>query len=209
MKVSKIIRIVGAALVGVLLLLALAMRINKVTHSNLGTNLHKEHAEQLGCLLAEYSPVSKEIKIGDSIVFVPGSVWVQSAVRLKFRGYIFSHYYEKTHGIGNWKYSSSDELNQHQLVLTSNKYDTTFNRVIMEKQSLLDYELDDQVINQHNEVFDVHDYKNIDTLKFYIKKLHTESLWKNQRGKVISEYTLLRFALDYEPMDSILYYKKK
>jgi hypothetical protein len=161
--------------------------------------------EESEFLAAVYHPVAQEVVINDSTVFHPGKIFIQDAVKLKHRFFIFSSYYEKS--ASNWKnitYESSGSPNQYGLVLHANRNDTTFNEVTytLGEEFLDYYSLNNGLIDVHNKQFDVGDFEKLDTLKFYLKKTKI-------RSSDIGKYYQNKISLEEQPLDSVLFVRSK
>jgi hypothetical protein len=201
----KIFKIILFSVIVILTVALLALRIRTVNRAESTTTILAGLDEESEFLAAVYYPVSEEIIINDSMVFHPGKILIQDAVKLKHHFFIFSSYYEKS--AGNWKnitYQSSGSPNKYGLVLHANRNDTTFNEVTYTLgEEVLDYySLNNGLIDVHNKQFNVGDFEKLDTLKFYLKKTKL-------RSSDIGKYYQNKISLEEQPLDSILFVRRK
>ncbi|MDO1451957.1 hypothetical protein Q0590_37155 [Rhodocytophaga aerolata] len=201
----KIFKIILFSVIVILTIALLALRIRTVNRAESTTTILAGLDEESEFLAAVYYPVSEKIIINDSMVFHPGKIFIQDAVKLKHHFFIFSSYYEKS--ASNWKnitYESSGSPNQYGLVLDANRNDTTFNEVTYTLgEKFLDYySLNNGLIDVHNRQFNVGDFEKLDTLKFYLKKTKI-------RSSDIGKYYQNKISLEEQPIDSVLFVRRK
>jgi len=208
MKPFKIISII---LLITFFLGTVIMRAVKVSRDeSTSYSFTKEGAKMQGFLAAEYFPESNEMRIQDSIIFRPGNIWIHDAIKLKHRFFIFNEYFEKSSSGGkNIFYDSNGDKNKNRLILSTDKSDSIFKNMTTNSDFDSEFEmyiLDDELINNRNAKHNVDEFKNLDTLKFYIKRTKIKPLDENIRLKGSMAYEIVT---DKDPIDSILYYKSK
>ncbi len=109
----KIFKIVLFSIITILLIALLALRIRTVNRAESVRTIFTGLDEESEFLAAVYYPVAQEVVINDSMIFHPGKIFIQDAVKLNHRFFIFSSYYEKSPS--NWKnitYQSDGNPNQ-------------------------------------------------------------------------------------------------
>lgn len=200
-------------LISLLAIAVLWLRIVSVIREESSTTIFSDLNEESEFVAAIYSPIVNKIVLDDSTKFFPGTIYVQDAVKLKHHFYIFSSYYEKSPSKNREvTYQSEGHLNKSMLVLKADRDDTIFQEMVSSKEKIpkLDfYTLNHQVMDAQNRKFDIAAKGELDTLKFYIKKAFIKPYEVAGTGKIVSEYYIHTITLGKEPVDSLLYVRKK
>ncbi|PVY40108.1 hypothetical protein [Pontibacter virosus] len=206
---NKIKTILLAVAVTMLLVLLVLRIINVKNAEGQGITLGKELARENGFLAAEYVPVRNYVKVDESVA-VLGSAWIHEPIKLKHRLFIFDSYYSKQpDGEPSLKYSAKESGNDFVLSVARN--DTALNEMFFAKNGLPElrfYSLENELVDEKGNRFRVEDHTKVDTIKLYVKKA---SLVPDRPigAATDSDYVLYKIELDKEPVDSVLFVKKR
>ncbi|WP_299705914.1 hypothetical protein [uncultured Pontibacter sp.] len=199
------------AVTATVLLILLVLRIISVKNAEShGVSLDRELAKENGFFAAEYTPIKTKVLIGDSLEFILGSAWIHEPIKVEHRFFIFNSYYAKSPvGELNWKYTAGNI--DSGLVLTVAKNDTVLNEMFFAKNELPQlktYSLENQLVDKEGNHFNLADYTDVDTVRLYVKKA---SIVPDRpiSSATESEYILYKIKLHKEPVDSVLFVKRR